>query len=102
MSDPTDPTPAAAPVNKGARPALPRTAPKMPDQATATKEDWEDFQGEYAGWVEKATDEDLVAEMAALPEAGRPLSPAEAWMYHECELRRRRPTNQRAAAGRRK
>lgn len=80
-------------------PQRPASAPKMPDPA-ASKDDWQEFQSLYEGWVAKATDDDLLAEMAALPTDGRPLSPAEAWMYHQCELRRRRPTNQRAAAGR--
>ncbi|MFD2763934.1 hypothetical protein [Micromonospora eburnea] len=91
------PTPAAEDT-----PDRPRTAPKLPDQATADVDDWEQFQQVYAGWVERATDDELLAEMAALPVDGRPLSPAEAWMYHQCELRRRRPTNQRAAAGRKR
>ncbi len=92
----------AGPPKPQARPPRPRSAPAMPDQDTATKEDWQDFQHEYAGWVERAGDDELKAEMAWLPEDGRPLSPAEAWMYHECEKRRRRPTDQRAAAGRKK
>lgn len=92
----------AAPPKPQTRPARARSAPPMPDQATATKEDWLAFQDEYAGWVEKATDGDLLAEMAWLPEEGRSFSPAEAWMYHECEKRRRRPTDQQAAAGRKK
>lgn len=98
----TEPTPAAPAADAAKRPQRPRTAPKLPDEATAAKEDWEEFQQVYAGWVDKATDDELVAEMAALPVDGRPFSPAEAWMYHQCELRRRRPTNQRAAAGRKK
>lgn len=92
MTEQTPPRPAADDT-----PPRPKSAPKLPDEATATKEDWKDFQQEYAGWVERATDEDLLAEMAAVPEAGRPLSPAEAWMYHQCELRRRRPTSRAAA-----
>lgn len=116
MTDPKLPTPdvaqqllgllrgavVAAPPKPQARPTRPRSAPQMPDQATATKEDWLDFRDEYAGWVEKATDGDLLAEMAWLPEEGLSFSPAEAWMYHECEKRRRRPIDQQAAAGRKK
>lgn len=71
-------------------PQRPATAPKLPDD-TATKDDWTEFRALYEGWVAKATDADLLAEMAALPVEGRPLSPAEAWMYHQCEQRRRRP-----------
>lgn len=74
----------------------PSSAPEMPDD-TATKEDWQEYQDLYADWVARATDEDLVAEMAWLPEDGRQLSPAEAWMYHQCELRRRRPSSLRSA-----
>lgn len=65
--------------------------PTPPDHATATKEDWQQFQQSYLGWLETAADEDIVADMAALPVDGRPLSPSEAWRYHQCELRRRRP-----------
>lgn len=68
-------------------------APKPPDPATATKDDWVEYQAIYLGWVESATDEELLAEMAALPVAGRPLSPSEKWRYHQCEVRRRRPAS---------
>ena len=88
----TDPTTVAK--DAGKRPQRPKSAPALPGES-ADKEDWEEFRQVYAGWVEKATDGDLLAEMAALPEAGRPLSPAEAWMYHQCELRRRRPTGRK-------
>jgi hypothetical protein len=71
-------------------PAAP--APPGPD---ADKEAWVEYQGVYSDWVEKASDDDLVAEMAALPVEGRPLSPSEAWRFHQCELRRRRPTKTR-------
>ncbi len=57
----------------------------------ATKEDWEEFQGFYLSWLETAPDEEILAEMTVIPVEGRPLSPSEAWRYHQCELRRRRP-----------
>ncbi|HZN76390.1 MAG TPA: hypothetical protein VFC00_32585 [Micromonosporaceae bacterium] len=55
----------------------------------ASKEDWEQFQQVYQGWLESATDEEIVTEMIALPEEGRPFSPSEAWRFFQCELRRR-------------
>ena len=57
----------------------------------ATKQDWEEFQQLYLGWLETAADEEIVEEMKALPEDGRPFSPSEAWRFHQCELRRRQP-----------
>ena len=66
--------------------------PAPPDQATATKEDWEEFQGVYLGWLETADDAEILAEMVAIPVEGRPLSPSEAWRFHQCEIRRRRPS----------
>lgn len=75
-------------------------APKPPaphDQDTATVEEWLDFKGIYLTWLETATDEEIVAEMIAIPEEGRPLSPSEAWRFHECELRRRQPRKDTAA-----
>lgn len=70
-------------------------APKPPDPTTAQVDDWHEYQQVYLGWVEKATDEELVAEMAGLPVEGRPFSPSEAWRYHQCELRRRQPSTKR-------
>jgi hypothetical protein len=70
-------------------------APKPPaefDQPDdATTEDWLDFKGIYSTWLETATDEEIIAEMVAIPVEDRPLSPSEAWRFHECELRRRQP-----------
>ncbi|HTE68925.1 MAG TPA: hypothetical protein VK942_09250 [Actinomycetes bacterium] len=66
-------------------------APKPPDPTTAEVEDWEDYKSVYAAWLDKATDEDLLAEMVALPVEGAPFTPSEAWRYHQCELRRRQP-----------
>lgn len=71
------------------------TKPTVPD-SEASKEDWEEFKDLYDDWVAKATDEELLAEMAALPSEGRPFSPSEAWRYHQCELRRRRPSSLRS------
>jgi len=71
-------------------------APTPPDEHTATKEDWQGFQDEYAGWVHGATDDELLAEMTGIPEDGRPLTPSEAWRYHQCELRRRLPSAKRS------
>lgn len=72
------------------------TVPTPPDEATANKDDWLEFKDLYEGWVARATDDELLAEMAALPVNGRPLSPSEAWRYHQCELRRRSPRSQRS------
>jgi hypothetical protein len=72
-------------------------APAVPDTNKATVEDWDEFKGLYETWVAKASDEQLLAEMAWLPEDGRPFSPSEAWMYHQCELRRRSPQSGRSA-----
>lgn len=66
-----------------------------PDDATV--EEWLDFKGIYSTWLEKATDDEILAEMVAIPEEGRPLSPSEAWRFHECELRRRQPSKQTTA-----
>jgi len=74
-------------------------APPAPyDQDTATVEEWHDYQGIYSTWLESATDEEIVAEMVAIPEEGRPLSPSEAWRFHQCELRRRRPATKKSQA----
>jgi len=68
-------------------------APAPPDDHNgtkgATKEDWEDFKQSYTKWLESTTDDEIVEEMKAIPEEGRPLSPSEAWRFHQCELRRR-------------
>jgi len=76
-------------------------APKPPaefDQPdAATTEEWLDFKGIYSTWLETATDEEIVAEMVAIPVEGRPLSPSEAWRFHQCELRRRRPATKTSA-----
>lgn len=67
--------------------------PDTPEGTTgATTEDWLDFKAQYSAWLETATDEEILAEMVAIPEEGRPLSPSEAWRSYQCELRRRQPS----------
>lgn len=70
-------------------------APTPPDDYLgtkgATKEEWEEFKGLYLNWLASAPDDEIVDEMKALPEEGRPFSPSEAWRFFQCELRRRQP-----------
>jgi len=72
------------------------SAPAPPDQITASIEDWQDFKGIWASWLETATDEDILAEIKALGDVEGPLSPNEAWRHQECDLRRRRPSTSKA------
>ncbi|MGH3735839.1 MAG: hypothetical protein ACRDT6_09500 [Micromonosporaceae bacterium] len=75
------------------------TAPQPPDPATATVDDWNDYKGVYADWVDKATDADLLVEMAGLPVDGQPFTLSQAWRYHQCELRRRQPPKKSTRTG---
>ena len=75
-------------------------APTPPDDPygtkDATKEEWLEFKQSYTKWLESTSDEEIVEEMKAIPVEGRPLSPSEAWRFHECELRRRNLPRQTA------
>jgi len=72
------------------------SAPASPDVLTASVEEWLDFKGIYATWLETATDEEILAEIKALGDVEGPLSPSEAWRHQECDLRRRRPSTSKA------
>lgn len=66
------------------------TKPTPPD-IDGTVDDWHEFKDLYAGWLQTASDEEILAEMAALGEVEGPLSPSERWRFHECEQRRKQP-----------
>lgn len=72
------------------------SAPAPPDTLTASTDDWHDFKGIYATWLETATDAEILAEIKALGDVEGPLSPSEAWRHQQCDVRRRRPATSKA------
>jgi hypothetical protein len=72
------------------------SAPAPPDEFTGTTEDWLDFKGIWATWLETATREEILAEIKALGDVEGPLRPNEQWRHQECDLRLRQPVTSKA------